>query len=87
MRTLLEGAETKVTVNTEGPFVLIGERINPSGRKRLAKSLAQGDLSLVRQEALAQVEAGAQVIDVNVSAVDVNEEESFPWLFRPWPRR
>lgn len=78
MRTLLEGAGTKVTIDTEGRFVIIGERINPSGRRRLAQSLAQGDMSLVRQEALAQVEAGAQVIDVNVSVVDVDEERTLP---------
>ena len=59
-------------------FVIIGERINPSGRKRLAEFLAQGDMSLVRQEALAQLEAGAQVIDVNVSAIDVDEERILP---------
>lgn len=78
MRTLLEGAAKKVAIDSEGPFIIIGERINPSGRKRLAKSLAQGDLSLVRQEALAQVEAGAHIIDVNVSAVGVDEERVLP---------
>jgi len=67
-----------VTVDTGGPFVIIGERINPSGRRRLAASLAQGDMSLVRQEALAQVEAGAQIIDINVSAMDVDEERVLP---------
>jgi len=74
----LEGAARKVTIDSEGPFAIIGERINPSGKRRLAESLARGDVSLVRQEALAQVEAGAQVIDVNVSAVDVDEERMLP---------
>lgn len=78
MRTLLQRATREVTIDFEGPFVIIGERINPTGRKRLAESLAQGDMSLVRQEALAQVEAGADVIDVNVSAVDVDEERILP---------
>lgn len=78
MRTLLEGAARKVTIDSEGPFIIIGERINPSGRKRLAQALAQGDMSLVRLEALAQVEGGAEVIDVNVSAVDVDEERVLP---------
>ncbi|HAL60848.1 MAG TPA: hypothetical protein DCP08_00385, partial [Chloroflexi bacterium] len=78
MRTVLEGTGRKIAIDAEGPFVTIGERINPSGRRRLAESLAQGDMSLVRQEALAQVEAGAQVIDVNVSAVDVDEERILP---------
>ena len=78
MRTVLEGPARKVTIHSEGPFVIIGERINPSGGRRLAKSLAQGDMSLVRQEALVQVEAGAHIIDVNVSAVDVDEERILP---------
>ncbi len=78
VRTLLEGAVTKVTIDSQGPLIIIGERINPSGRKRLAESLGQGDMSLVREEALVQVEAGAQVIDVNVSAVDVDEDTVLP---------
>lgn len=78
MRTLLESFRKTVTIDSEGPFIIIGERINPSGRKRLAESLAQDDMSLVRQEALAQVEAGAHIIDVNVSAVDVDEERTLP---------
>jgi len=78
MRTLLESVGKTITIDSAGPFIIIGERINPSGRRRLAESLAQGDMSLVRQEALAQVEASAQVIDVNVSAVDVDEERTLP---------
>lgn len=53
MRRLLEGVATKVTIDSEDSFIIIGERINPSGRRRLAESLAEGDMSLVRQEALA----------------------------------
>ena len=78
MRTLLKGTAKEVVIGDESLLVIIGERINPSGRRRLAESLAQGDMSLVRQEALAQVEAGAQVIDVNASAVDVDEERILP---------
>lgn len=82
MHTLLEGVGMKVVIDTEGPFVLIGERINPSGRRRLAESLTQGNMSLVGQEALAQVEAAAHIIDVNVSAVDVDEEKILPLAVR-----
>jgi len=78
MRTLLEGVGQKATLDSEGPLVIIGERINPSGRTQLERSLPQGDMSLVCQEALAQVGAGAQVIDVNVSAVGVDEERVLP---------
>lgn len=78
METTISSKTKSVVIGPERPFVIIGERINPTGRKRLAKSLAQGDMSFVRQEALAQVEAAAQVIDVNVSAVDVDEERILP---------
>lgn len=78
MRTLLEGVGQTVAIDAQGPFVIIGERINPSGRTRLAESLAQADMSLLRREALAQVQAGAHVIDVNVSTLDVDEEKILP---------
>lgn len=78
MRTLLEGVGMTMMIDSEGPFVIVGERINPSGRKRLAESLVQGDMSLVRQKALIQAEAGADIMDVNVSAVDVDEETILP---------
>ena len=78
MRTLLKGPAREVVISDENPLAIIDECINPSGRRRLAESLAQGDMSLVRQEALAQVEGGAQVIDVKVSAVDVDEETILP---------
>lgn len=74
METRLEGTQEDPVIGPQRPFVLIGERINPSGRKRLAASLAQGDLSLVREEALAQAEAGAHVVDVNVAAEGVDEQ-------------
>src|SRR5438445_5115543 len=47
------------------PFVMIGERINPTGRKRLAEEMVNGDYSTVLADALAQVEAGAHMLDVN----------------------
>lgn len=78
MGTLLEGIAKTVAVDGEGQFAIIGERINPSGRRRLADSLAQADMSLVHREPVAQVEAGAHIIDVNVSAVDVDEERILP---------
>jgi 5-methyltetrahydrofolate--homocysteine methyltransferase len=59
-------------------LILIGERINPSGRKKLAESLARGDMSMVREEAMAQVDAGAHAIDVNASAAEVDEVQILP---------
>ncbi len=82
VRTRLDGAGQTVVLDSQGPLVVIGERINPSGRKRLAAELAEGAMSMVQQEAILQVDAGAQVIDVNVGAVGVNEEEILPLAVR-----
>jgi 5-methyltetrahydrofolate--homocysteine methyltransferase len=58
--------------------VIIGERINPTGRKKLAAALVAGDLEYVRREAIAQVREGAHVIDVNVGAAGVDEVDLLP---------
>jgi 5-methyltetrahydrofolate--homocysteine methyltransferase len=71
-----------VTISPEKPTVLIGERINPTGKKRLAAALGEGNLDIVRKEALAQVEAGADVLDVNVGAAGVDEVDLLPKAVR-----
>jgi 5-methyltetrahydrofolate--homocysteine methyltransferase len=63
--TLISSAHREVAIGFERPFVMIGERINPTGRKLLAEEMKQGDYSRVEADALAQVAAGAQVLDVN----------------------
>lgn len=68
METIVSGASGQVTIGGDGPTVLIGERINPSGRRKLADSLEAGDMSIVRREAIVQVEAGADILDVNVGS-------------------
>jgi 5-methyltetrahydrofolate--homocysteine methyltransferase len=78
LETTLEGRETRVVVGPDGPLILIGERINPTGRKKLAESLARGNMSMVKQEALRQAQAGAQAIDVNASAAEIDEVEILP---------
>lgn len=65
MKTVLSSETKTIVISSDNPFVIIGERINPTGRKKLAKELAAGDFSRVRADALAQVEAGAHVPDVN----------------------
>jgi len=65
MQTIVTKKEKKVIIAPEQPFVIIGERINPTRRKKLAESMASGDFSLVQQDALKQIEAGAHVLDVN----------------------
>jgi 5-methyltetrahydrofolate--homocysteine methyltransferase len=78
MDTFLRGTGQSVTISPEQPVVIIGERINPTGRKRLAARLQEGDLSLVREEAQAQVAQGATVIDVNVGAAGVDPVAILP---------
>ena len=82
METILKSTGKTVTIGFEKPTVLIGERINPTGKKRLAAALAEGDMSLVRQEAEAQVEAGADVLDVNVGAAGLDEVDLLPKAVR-----
>jgi len=78
IRTTLSTATRTVTIGADQATVLIGERINPTGRKKLAEALRAGDMSVVAREVLAQVEAGADVIDVNVGAAGVDEVSILP---------
>jgi 5-methyltetrahydrofolate--homocysteine methyltransferase len=78
MQTRLEGTGPEVIISNDGPFIVIGERINPSRRSRLAKSLAEGEMSMVREEATAQVKLSAQVVDVNVSTLHVDQVAVLP---------
>ena len=64
-KTVVSSATKEVVIGFDQPFVMIGERINPTGRKLLAKEMSKGDFSRVEQDTLAQVAAGAQMLDVN----------------------
>ena len=63
--TIISSAAKEIRIGFDQPFVIIGERINPTGRKMLAKEMAEGDFSRVEKDALAQVAAGAHMLDVN----------------------
>ena len=63
--TVISSATKEVVIGFDRPFVIIGERINPTGRKILAAEMAAGDFSRVEADARAQVEAGAHMLDVN----------------------
>jgi len=82
METILKSAKKTVVISPERPTVLIGERINPTGRKRLAAALGEGNLDVIRKEAEAQIEAGADVLDVNVGAAGVDEVDLLPKAVR-----
>jgi len=77
MLTRLSSAAKEVLIG-EGPTVLIGERINPTGKKKLAAALMEGDMDVVRREAIAQVEAGADVLDVNVGVAGLDQVKMLP---------
>ena len=68
-RTVLESASKTVIIGFDEPFCVIGERINPTGRKKLAAELEAGDFATVRRDALEQVACGAMVLDVNAGVV------------------
>jgi len=64
-KTLLSSDKQEIVIGFDAPFCVIGERINPTGRKLLAAEMAAGDYSRVIADAVAQVEAGATMLDVN----------------------
>ncbi len=76
--TTLSSAGKTVQIARDRPTVLIGERINPTGKKRLAEALRVGDMMLVAREVRAQVEAGADIVDINVGAAGVDEVRILP---------
>ena len=78
METKVSSATKEVVIGDKQPTVLIGERINPTGRKKLAEALKAGNLEVVRQDALAQVQAGADMLDVNVGTAGVDEVALLP---------
>ena len=78
METVLRGAAEEVRIGPELPTVMIGERINPTGRKAFSAELQVGDLSRIPRDAEAQVVAGARVLDVNVGAASVDEVALLP---------
>ncbi|MBI5035011.1 MAG: dihydropteroate synthase [Chloroflexi bacterium] len=65
METTLSSKTKTIIIGPDHPFVMIGERINPTGRKKLGAEMAAGDFSRVRRDAETQVAAGAQMLDVN----------------------
>lgn len=78
MKTKVSSAKREVAIGSGLPTVIIGERINPTGRKKLAEALQRGDLPFVQHDAQTQVQAGAVMIDVNASLPGADEVALFP---------
>ena len=72
-KTVVSSAAKEVVIGFDQPFVMIGERINPTGRKLLSEEMSKGDFSRVEQDTLAQVAAGAHMLDVNAGIPLANE--------------
>jgi 5-methyltetrahydrofolate--homocysteine methyltransferase len=70
METQLSSASKNVLIGTDHPFVIIGERINPTGRKQLTQQMLEMNMDMVRRDAVRQVEAGAHMLDINAGVPD-----------------
>jgi len=84
-RTIVESATKTAVIGFDEPFCVIGERINPTGRKKLAAELEAGDFSTVERDALEQVACGATMLDINAGVVynsNPNPNETEPPLMR-----
>lgn len=82
MQTVVRSKTQEVIISPEHPTVIIGERINPTGKKLLAQALADKDMGRVQKLALSQVAEGADILDVNVGAAGVDEVELLPMAVR-----
>ncbi len=78
MQTILKSRTQEVIIDTEGPVVIIGESINPTRRKKLISTLSEGDFSLAIKIAKSQIQAGADVLDVNVGFPGVDDAMLLP---------
>ncbi len=75
METVLRSASREVVIGPGQPFCIIGERINPTGRKIFQEQLRRGDLSRIEIDVAQQVAGGAMVLDVNMGAPLADEAE------------
>jgi len=78
MKTILKGKSLEVSIDTDGPVVIIGESINPTRRKKLVETLSEGNFDLAHELARIQIDAGAEVLDVNVGFPGVDDEKLLP---------
>jgi len=84
-KTIVESSNKTVVIGLDEPFCIIGERINPTGRKKLAMELEAGNFDTVVRDALEQVKAGANILDINAGVVynsNPNPNETEPILMK-----
>ena len=73
MQTILKGVKKTVRIDTDGAFIIIGEKINPTGRKKMAAALQADDMDYIKNLALSQLANGAEVLDVNVGVPGMDD--------------
>ena len=78
MQTVLKGRESEIRIDPDGCVIMIGERINPTGHKKLASALKEGRYEYIRELVLSQIEAGAHVLDINVGVPGMDETSLLP---------
>jgi 5-methyltetrahydrofolate--homocysteine methyltransferase len=78
VETIIKSEKKEVTISFDSPFTIIGEKINPTGRKKLAAALKEGNYDYVKQLANRQVETGADILDVNVGVPGIDEVAVLP---------
>ena len=83
--TVVSSATREVVIGFERPFCIIGERINPTGRKKLAAEMIEGNFDTVIKDALEQVAAGATMLDINAGVTSVNPNETEVFGSRAYP--
>src|SRR6266508_3625331 len=81
-QTLIASEKKTFLIGFGRPFCVIGERINPTGRKKLAAEMQAGNFETVIKDALAQMAAGAHILDVNAGVTAVDPNQSEPPLLR-----
>jgi 5-methyltetrahydrofolate--homocysteine methyltransferase len=82
LETKLTSATKEIIISNLRPTVLIGERINPSSKKKLAESIKTGNMDVVRKEAVEQVQAGADALDVNAAVLGLDEAVVLPQVIK-----
>lgn len=73
MQTTLNGTKKTAVISPDGPFVMIGEKINPTGRKKMAAALQEGNFDYLKELALSQAAYGADVLDINVGVPGLDD--------------
>ncbi len=82
LTTLLKSKTKTITINRDLPTAIIGERINPTGRKAVLEALQAGNFDIVRQDAISQVAAGAAALDINAGVPGADEPSLIQQIIR-----